>query len=224
MKLSVRISGRNLHSYFRQEVRPAHIPRIARGARRRRSGSSAAAASMVQQTALTAVLCLSWAATAAAAATTAAAAAAAVPSVEIAPGVRLPFVALGTGSGQKGDVERATQLWLGQGGGVAIDTAFDYGDEAAIAKGLAAAGLPRSRVFLETKVPCTSYALAKSHLESNLQSLAVGRVDLVLSHHSGDASSPCDPGGSLAEVSAATPRLLPHWLALPAAILNTESL
>jgi hypothetical protein len=183
---------------------------------------SSAAASMVQQTALTAVLCLSWATTVATAA--AAAAAAAVPSVEIAPGVRLPFVALGTGSGQKGDVERATQLWLGQGGGVAIDTAFDYGDEVAIAKGLAAAGLPRSRVFLETKVPCTSYALAKSHLESNLQSLAVGRVDLVLSHHSGDASSPCDPGGSLAEVSAAIPRLLPHWLALPAATLNTESL
>ena len=54
------------------------------------------------------------------------------PTVTVAPGVELPLVVLGTGSGQKGDVQRATALWLGQAGGVGIDTAFGYGDEVSI--------------------------------------------------------------------------------------------
>ena len=65
-------------------------------------------------------------------------AAAAVPSIPIAPGVNLPIVSLGTGSGQHGDVANATALWI-QAGGVGIDTAFDYMDEGDVAKGIAEA-------------------------------------------------------------------------------------
>jgi len=61
------------------------------------------------------------------------------PGIEIAPGVFLPLVNLGTGSGQKGNVTNATLLWL-KAGGIGIDTALDYEDETGIAKGLAAAG------------------------------------------------------------------------------------
>ena len=121
------------------------------------------------------------------------------PTIQIAPGVRMPFVVLGTGSGQKGSVENATALWLRQAGGVGIDTAYGYGDEGEIAKGIAAAHKARSDVFIETKVPCTSYAHARADLEGNLQQLGVEQVDLVLVHHSGDAHSPCDPGGSVSE-------------------------
>ena len=39
--------------------------------------------------------------------------------------VLLPYVALGTGSGQKGDVANAVSLWLDKTAGVAIDTAYD---------------------------------------------------------------------------------------------------
>lgn len=39
--------------------------------------------------------------------------------------VLLPVVALGTGSGQKGDVAKAVSLWLDKTAGVAIDTAYD---------------------------------------------------------------------------------------------------
>ena len=35
-----------------------------------------------------------------------------VPQITVAPGVDLPMVALGTGSGQKGNVSDAVQLWL----------------------------------------------------------------------------------------------------------------
>jgi len=60
------------------------------------------------------------------------------PSVPIAPGVDLPYVSLGTGSGQKGDVAKATFLWL-HAGGIGIDTAYDYFDEDEVAQGMAAA-------------------------------------------------------------------------------------
>ena len=39
--------------------------------------------------------------------------------------ILLPYIALGTGSGQKGDVANAVSLWLGKTSGVAIDTAYD---------------------------------------------------------------------------------------------------
>ena len=43
------------------------------------------------------------------------------PAIEIAPGVDMPYVSLGFGSGQKGDVVSATELWV-NAGGVGIDT------------------------------------------------------------------------------------------------------
>jgi hypothetical protein len=41
------------------------------------------------------------------------------PVIEIAPGVNMPYVNLGTGSGQHGNVKNATALWIA-GGGVGI--------------------------------------------------------------------------------------------------------
>merc|ERR1719453_431096 len=77
--------------------------------------------------------------------------------IEIAPGVLLPYVNLGTGSGQKGNVSDAVRLWF-EAGGVGIDTARDYMDEAQIASGLAAAGAAAAKAFITTKIPCTGYA------------------------------------------------------------------
>jgi len=109
--------------------------------------------------------------------------AAAAPSVEIAPGVRMPMVALGTGSGQKGNVSDAVATWLDpQVGGVAIDTAHDYDDQAFVAAGVKAAGAARSAVFLETKLPCTNGAKAQANFDANMKALGVARVDLTLIH------------------------------------------
>lgn len=72
---------------------------------------------------------------------------AAIPSVPIAPGVNLPVVSLGTGSGQHGDVANATALWI-QAGGVGIDTAYDYMDEGDVAKGIAAANATAADVYV----------------------------------------------------------------------------
>ena len=68
------------------------------------------------------------------------------------PGVEMPMVVMGTGSGQKGEVDNATSLWLGRAGGIGIDTAYSYHDEDGIKEGVAKINAQRSDIFLETKV------------------------------------------------------------------------
>ena len=103
------------------------------------------------------------------------------PTVPVAPGVNMPFISLGTGSGQKGDVVNATALWVQAGGG-GIDTAFDYEDESDIARGLKIAGKSPSSMFITTKIPCSSYSKAKQNIASNLKQLGVESVDVTLIH------------------------------------------
>eukprot|EP00756_Hemistasia_phaeocysticola_P065534 Hpha_TRINITY_DN8619_c0_g1::TRINITY_DN8619_c0_g1_i1::g.168826::m.168826 len=107
---------------------------------------------------------------------------AAIPTVTLEGNVVLPMVALGTGSGQKGNVTQATMLWL-QAGGTAIDTAYNYMDESDIAKGLAAAGAKREDVFLQTKIPCGTAEGAAKKIDSDLSQLGVKQVDLLLLHY-----------------------------------------
>lgn len=67
-------------------------------------------------------------------------------------------------------------------GGTGIDTAYNYGDESAIAEGLAEAGVKASDVYLTTKIPCGTYTEAKADIASNLKQLDVDVVDLTLIH------------------------------------------
>jgi diketogulonate reductase-like aldo/keto reductase len=99
----------------------------------------------------------------------------------------MPYVSLGCGSGQKSPygVSNATQLWIAAGG-VGIDTAYNYGNQADIAAGLKAAGVKRSDVFITSKIPPGSYEKAKQDIASNLKDLDMDQVDLMLMHY------PCD--------------------------------
>lgn len=120
--------------------------------------------------------------------------AAAPPTVPISGGLRLPYIALGTGSGMirpGSNVTAAVQLWLTVGGS-AIDTAFDYHDELAIAKGIAAASAPAP--FIITKIPCSTYAEAAANIDSNLADLGMPTTGLLLIHF-----PQCAVGGSAAE-------------------------
>ena len=105
-----------------------------------------------------------------------------IPSVPLGPAKpSLPFVSLGTGSGQHADVASATSLWL-SAGGRAIDTAHDYMDEADVAKGIASSGVPRSEIFLTTKIGCGTYRKAAAMIDDNLRQLGISSVDLLLIH------------------------------------------
>ena len=98
-----------------------------------------------------------------------------VPKTTVAPGVLLPLLSLGTGSGQHGNVTYAVQEWIALGGS-AIDTAHDYKDQKAIARALKST--PRSDVFLTTKITCAPADNVKSQIADNLSQLGVSAVVL----------------------------------------------
>merc|ERR1712194_461431 len=102
-------------------------------------------------------------------------------TVLIQPGLSMPFLSLGLGSGQQGVVANVTRLWL-QAGGTGFDTAYDYQNEAQIRIGLASSNSSRDSLFVTTKIPCSNYATATKHIQSNLQQLGFKRVDLTLIH------------------------------------------
>lgn len=131
------------------------------------------------------------------------------PTKTIGPGVDLPYVAMGTGSGQHGSVKNATALWLGSSAGVAIDSSIIYMDEAEIAEGLAAIEEPREKVFLETKIVTKDFHSYFGHksveaeIEANLKELGVEYVDLMLIHFPGSTAENAEAWAALEAAQAA---------------------
>jgi len=106
-------------------------------------------------------------------------------TVEIAPGVSMPAVSLGTCCGSDPKVGLAP--WFAAGG-TGIDTALDYKDQPVIGQLLAAAKKPRGSYFMTTKIPThrvksLTAAYALSAVQTDVKQLGIGRLDLVLIHH-----------------------------------------
>jgi len=118
-----------------------------------------------------------------------------VPTVEIAQGVFMPFVNLGTCCGS--EVNVGLPEWLAAGG-TGIDTALDYGKAVGGGKQtdiraiLNASSIKRSDLFLTTKIPagfgigtggCLGGAdKSVAQVQQDLSELGVEQVDLVLLH------------------------------------------
>ena len=121
------------------------------------------------------------------------------PRVEIAPNVLMPRLTL--------NAFPNTSSWL-RVGGRAMDCALDYGDErqGELGRAVAASGLPRSEVFITTKVPCcpkgpfgpsgwpflpvagcgNATRNTTADIEHDLHVIGVGYVDLLLLHFTCD--------------------------------------
>jgi len=110
-----------------------------------------------------------------------------IPTKEIAPGVHMPVVSIG--SGQVMNLVKhapAAQVvgdWLDLGGR-GIDTAWIYGDQAQIAATIAQRGVARKDLFITTKLmECLSGSFgAKMYIEANLKNLNTSYIDLFLIH------------------------------------------
>jgi diketogulonate reductase-like aldo/keto reductase len=122
------------------------------------------------------------------AATAAAAAAPFMPTVEIAPGIEMPALSLGTCCGSSPSVGLAP--WL-TAGGLGVDTAYDYNDQTVIARILASTGTKRESLFITSKIPagfggpkdCSGGAeQAMATVKTNLEQLNTTYIDLVLLH------------------------------------------
>merc|ERR1712196_628894 len=113
-------------------------------------------------------------------------------------GKLMPRINLGTCCGSKPSV--GLSPWI-QAGGVGIDTAWDYQDQADIKKVLSALKENRDKVFITTKLPvglshdnatnCSpDPKVALAYVQENLRELGVDYVDLVLLHGPCEVSQP----------------------------------
>jgi diketogulonate reductase-like aldo/keto reductase len=111
-----------------------------------------------------------------------AASAAVIPTLEIAPGVKLPMAGLGTWQYNDTVAGEATALALSLGY-THIDTAIGYKNQVGIGKALKASSRPRDSYFITSKIPGgLSTADATAQLELSNQQLQLDYVDLMLVH------------------------------------------
>uniref|UniRef100_A0A7S1SCS2 NADP-dependent oxidoreductase domain-containing protein n=1 Tax=Alexandrium catenella TaxID=2925 RepID=A0A7S1SCS2_ALECA len=108
-----------------------------------------------------------------------------VPSVRIADGVDMPMLAFGTAKSSltSCSAQQGVEQWL-QLGGRHIDTADTYGTQPDVGRALHASGVPRSEVFITTKVPgpVGKQGAIDNIVKKALLELGVDYVDLVLIH------------------------------------------
>ena len=100
---------------------------------------------------------------------------------EIAQGVSMPMLGLGTFLNKGDDCERSVAEAI-RAGYRLIDTAEAYGNERQVGKGIKAGGVDRQALFLVTKVNFKSYAHARATVENSLRLLGTEYLDLVLLH------------------------------------------
>jgi diketogulonate reductase-like aldo/keto reductase len=111
--------------------------------------------------------------------------------IELANGVFMPRMALGTFC-MKGEVCSEAVSTALSAGFRHIDTATCYRNEEAVAEGLRRSGLPRSDIFITSKLSPKEqgYDEAVSALEGSLARLGTSYVDLYLIHWPGAAKTP----------------------------------
>ncbi len=102
-------------------------------------------------------------------------------SVEIAPGIRMPLVGLGTWQARGDEVQTAVRQAL-ELGYRSIDTAQMYGNEQEVGRAMAESALARDEIFVTTKMWPDRAGRERETLEESLALLGLDRVDLWLIH------------------------------------------
>jgi methylglyoxal/glyoxal reductase len=105
-------------------------------------------------------------------------------TVEIAPGVHMPRLGLGTYKADEGpDVEGEIRYGLSIGYRL-IDTAALYANEHSVGKSMRESGVPRDEVFVTTKLWNSDQGYKKTHraFDDSLSKLEMDYVDLYLIH------------------------------------------
>ncbi|MBM7387925.1 aldo/keto reductase [Clavibacter phaseoli] len=106
-----------------------------------------------------------------------------IPTLELSDGNRIPAIGLGT---YGLDDDAGAELVSGAiGAGYRLlDTALNYGNEAAVGDGMRRSGVPREELFLTTKLPGRHHGYDETiaSFEESRASLGVDYVDLYLIH------------------------------------------
>ncbi|KAM0745639.1 Aldo/keto reductase [Meredithblackwellia eburnea MCA 4105] len=93
----------------------------------------------------------------------------------------IPALALGTWQSAPGEVKVAVEHAI-KCGYTHLDCAAAYGNENEVGEGIRAAGVDRSKLFVTTKLWCTSHTNVEAGLDASLKDLGLDYVDLYLIH------------------------------------------
>jgi glycerol 2-dehydrogenase (NADP+) len=96
-------------------------------------------------------------------------------------GDKIPAVGLGTWQSGPNEVAKAVEVALRKGYRH-IDTALAYGNEAEVGEGIKKSGVPRSEIWITTKLDNPWHKRVNEGIDSSLKSLGVDYVDLYLMH------------------------------------------
>jgi 2,5-diketo-D-gluconate reductase A len=109
--------------------------------------------------------------------------AAAIPSVTLNDDNTMPVIGLGVGELSDAETEESVSAAL-EAGYRLIDTASAYGNEAAVGRAIASSGVPRSELFVTTKLATADQGFQSSQdaLKESLERLDLDYVDLYLIH------------------------------------------
>lgn len=100
-------------------------------------------------------------------------------------GYEMPIMGLGTYSLSDEECYNSVTALL-KAGGRLIDTAYMYGNEAAVGRALRDSGIPREEIFVITKLyPGEQYANPEKAIQDALDKLDIGYIDMLLLHHPG---------------------------------------
>ena len=99
-------------------------------------------------------------------------------------GVKVPCVGYGTYLTPNGEIAKNSVIEAINAGYRHIDTAFAYGNEAAVGEGIRATGIGRDEIFVTTKhwVTMRGYEKATEAIDISLKNLGLGYLDLYLIH------------------------------------------
>jgi 2,5-diketo-D-gluconate reductase A len=106
-----------------------------------------------------------------------------VPTVQLANGVEMPVLGLGTSPLSDRDTERMVAAAL-DAGYRSIDTAENYRNEAGVGRGIRASGVDRDGVFVTTKLNKRwhGYEEAQRAWATSAERMGLDRIDLLLIH------------------------------------------
>jgi glycerol 2-dehydrogenase (NADP+) len=102
-------------------------------------------------------------------------------SLKLNTGASIPTVALGTWQAAPGEVAKAVEAAL-KAGYRHIDCAWAYGNESEVGEGIKASGVPRSEIFLVSKLWSTFHRNPAKGLQESLDKLGTDYLDLYLMH------------------------------------------
>lgn len=104
------------------------------------------------------------------------------PVIRLGSGDVLPAVGFGTYALRGSTCANAVCAAI-QSGYRLIDTASFYGNEREVGEGVRKSGVPREKIFVQTKLYPNQYSHAAKAIDEALEKLDIGYIDMMLLHH-----------------------------------------